>query len=109
MPQKPSDQPTFQPLKISSFDELMNRESEILHRIRALPNASRLLLIHPQRLFSDIGVHLDPAVLEEWSRRACEDLFATTGVERTYDAVAHADPSAGPTITLKALLKGKNA
>ena len=108
MSQKPSHQPTFSPLKISSFDELMDHQSDVLHRIRALPNGVRLLLVHPQRLFSEIEVQLDPAVLEEWSRKAC-DLFATTGVEGTYDAVAHSDPSAGPSINLKALLKGKNA
>jgi hypothetical protein len=108
MPEKPSGPAAFPALKISSFDELVSQEAEVLRRIRARPNGARLLLVHPRRLLGDIGVHLDPAVIDEWSRRACEDLFATTGLEGTYDAVADSDPTAGPSITLKALLKGKN-
>jgi hypothetical protein len=102
-----SAQTAFPRLTISSWDELRRSESEIVRRVNSFPHGPRLLLIDPQRLLKDLGVLLQPGVIDEWQRITSENLFAPTGLERTYDAVSQANPSSGPSLKLNALIDRK--
>ncbi len=50
--------PDMKCLSVNSYDELLEKEKEILQRIEAVPNGGNLFLINPFLLFEDIGVVL---------------------------------------------------
>ena len=72
------------PIEIRSFAELRRKEPEILHRIAEAPNGGNLFMLHPFRLFADIGVRLTPELEAELVRRLPE----LSGLSPTpYDAL----------------------
>jgi hypothetical protein len=52
-------------ITVNSYEELMAREEEILARIANVPHGAQLFLIHPLRLFADIGVDLSERAKDE--------------------------------------------
>ncbi len=55
------------PITISTYDELLNHEQELLERISALPNGGQLYLIHPLRVLAEVGAELAPDVQDEFA------------------------------------------
>jgi hypothetical protein len=55
----------FQPIKVDSFDELMQHEQEILQRIERTPNGGLLFVTHPLMLLRDVGVELSERAQKE--------------------------------------------
>jgi hypothetical protein len=91
-------------LEISSCEELVAQEEEIVRRINERPNGGRLLLLDPLRLLGEVGVRLSDRAIVEWEAATGEGLFARSGYEAAYDAVAISDPSAaGVTVRVAGL------
>lgn len=61
--------PQSYPSAISSYDQLLKLEQELLQRISEIPNGGRLYLLHPLMMFSDIGIELAPAAQDEFAAR----------------------------------------
>jgi hypothetical protein len=53
------------PIKINSFEELIQHEQDILARIAKVPNGGNLFMAHPFLMLADIGVELSAATQEE--------------------------------------------
>ena len=74
----------FSPIEIRSFAELRREEPQILNRIAETTNGGNLFMLHPFRLFADIGVRLTPELEAELVRRFPE----LSGLSPTpYDAL----------------------
>jgi len=95
-------------LKISSLQELLDHEGEIVRRIRAIPNGGQLLLLDPQRLLKEAGVEIAPAALQD-CQAAQPELFASTGREHAYEAVARSRPEHEIRIRVKGLFRRRRA
>jgi hypothetical protein len=89
-------------LNVSSFDELLQHEKEIVRRIRALSNGGHLLLLDPQRLLRDVGVRASPEVLRQ-TREKHPGLFTTDGGEGAYERVAKSGTSGAVRVTVNGL------
>jgi hypothetical protein len=59
----------YSPLKVRSFEQLLREEETILRRISEFPNGGNLFMIHPLRLFAEIGVMLTPELEAQLVRR----------------------------------------
>jgi hypothetical protein len=57
------------PIKISSFEELIQHEQEILARIAKVPNGRNLFMAHPFLMLADVGVELSAATQAEIIRQ----------------------------------------
>jgi hypothetical protein len=79
------------PIAITTYEELLNSEEELLVRIMRLPNGGQLYLIHPLLVFADVGAELAPDVQEEfavqhggsggWSEEPYRALRESTGTQ----------------------------
>lgn len=56
-------------IAVSSFDDLLRMESEIVKRIEQFPNGGKLFLVHPFRLLNDVGIDVAPALQEQLAQR----------------------------------------
>ncbi len=52
-------------VQISSIEDLQKYESEILDRIRKIPNGPNLFMIHPFMMLSDVDVELSDDVIKK--------------------------------------------
>jgi hypothetical protein len=91
-------------LRVSSLRELLGHEEEIVRRISAAPNGGQLLLLDPQRLLRDLGIEMTAEAVEE-CRVAHPELFARTGREHAYDAVARSRPGDEVRVTVNGLFR----
>jgi hypothetical protein len=91
------------PLRVSSVQELFDREEEILQRIRARRNGGLLFLLAPLRLLADVGVEIDPAVtawIEEQEPAAVQKT-----APGAYESVANSDSDSSMTVQLDGLFR----
>jgi hypothetical protein len=61
--------PGYEPIAISTYEDLLEQEPELLHRISELPHGGQLFLMHPLQLFADVGADLPPQVQQEFTDR----------------------------------------
>jgi hypothetical protein len=87
-------------MRISTFQELREREPEVLERVCALPNGERLFLTHPLRALADAGIDLGDDALARISR-----LHPNLAVmpETAYDALRASPIAQSGTIHLSGL------
>lgn len=71
-------------LNITSVEELMEHEKEIVSRIAALPNGGNLFMAHPFLLLADIGVELSKSVRAQLTR---QDPYLTGLSDTAYKAL----------------------
>jgi hypothetical protein len=76
------------PLAISSFEDLLKHEPEIVRRINDTPNGGRLLILDAARLLADLGVTLSEEALFEWRRRVGFSVGTPSRTRTAYDAIA---------------------
>jgi hypothetical protein len=81
----------FEELCLPNLGALFKAEPEILARIATVPGGGSLFLVHPFRLFADIGVVLS----DECKAEICTAHPELSGLsDQTYDAVrGAAEPS----------------
>lgn len=83
----------------------MANEDEIVRRINETPNGGNLLLLDPQRLLKDLGIHLTAQAEEEW-KASQPNVFPTPTSPYVYDAMAASHPTEeGLRIVVKGLFR----
>ncbi|HEX6187942.1 MAG TPA: hypothetical protein VFZ40_07670 [Pyrinomonadaceae bacterium] len=82
----------FAELQLSSLQELMASEDEIVRRINETPNGGNLLMLDPQRLFKDLGIQLTPEAEQEW-KASQPNFFPQSISPHVYDAMAASRPT----------------
>jgi hypothetical protein len=88
-------------LQVRSLKELLGHEKEIVRRINARHKGGHLLLIHPQRLFREIGVELTTEGVKELQEAHPE--FFASGEQRAYDMVAKSEDEGAVRVTVSGL------
>jgi hypothetical protein len=66
---KTTETPTFKPLQINTYADLLAHEDEILGRIERFPNGGNLFMIHPFMLFEEIGVEISAEAKREIEKK----------------------------------------
>lgn len=59
----------FPPIPISTYEDLLEHEQELLERIDAVPNGGLLYLIHPVMLLAEVGASLSEDLQDDFSAR----------------------------------------
>ena len=106
----PDTEYRFPELQLSSLQELLAQEDEIVRRINETPNGGNLLLLDPQRLLKDLGIQLTPEAEQEL--RASQPTFFPKAISpHVYDAMAASRPTEeGLQVRVKGLFrKGSSA
>jgi hypothetical protein len=95
-------------LFITSLDQLIAREADIVRRINERANGGRLLLIDPQRLFRDLGIDIAGDVFHEWKASHAE-FFRQTGSEDAYEIVSRSRPRDDVEIIVEGLFQKRQS
>ena len=90
------------PIVVATYDELLAHEQELLERINAVPNGGQLYLLHPLRLFADVGVELGPKARDDFASRHGG---AGAWSERPYHALRESTSRQPGRVTLRGLFR----
>jgi hypothetical protein len=100
----PDTEAPFSPAKltISSFDELIKHQNEIIARINRLPNGGALFMTHPFLLLADIEVELSDLA----KRQVLENQPEISGLSPVpYEALRRSKAKQHVTYHLKGLFR----
>jgi hypothetical protein len=100
--------PGFRPLRLSSLNELIAHEQELLRRIIAVPNGAQLLMLDPLRLLSEVSVELSSEAVAAWGRASGFDLASPLNAASAYEATRRSAPSSGR-VHLQGLFRRRTA
>ena len=94
--------PEYEPITVTTYEQLLEHEPELLQRISSLPNGGQLFLLHPVQLFADVGAQLPPDVQREFAGRHGGDAGWSAA---PYQALRESDGPQTSEVTLRGLFR----
>jgi hypothetical protein len=89
--------------QINTLDELRAQEKDLLTKIAAYPNGTRLFLIDPVRLLVEFGVTLAPSCCAAWTKLLNDPAALDADNAGLFDAVKATAPTTSE-VRMRALL-----